>query len=43
MTLARLRPYALLYGGGPDDQGIDRTLAQFLPEVLDELGVRIVQ
>ena len=38
-----LRPYALLYGGGPDDQGIDRTLAQFLPEVLDELGVRIVQ
>lgn len=38
-----LRPYALLYGGGEDDDGIDRTLGQFLPEVLDELGVRIVQ
>jgi hypothetical protein len=38
-----LRPYALLYGGGEDDEGVDRTLGQFFPEVLDELGVRIVQ
>jgi hypothetical protein len=38
-----LRPYALLYAGGPDNQGIDRTLAHYLPEVLDELGVSLVQ
>ena len=38
-----LRPYALLYGGGPDSNGIDRTLAQFMPEVLDSMGVRLVQ
>lgn len=38
-----LRAYALLYGGGPDDQGIDRTLAQFMPDVLDALKVRLVQ
>lgn len=37
------KPYALLYAGGPDDKGIDRTLGHFLPEVLEELGVRIVQ
>ena len=29
-----LAPYALLYGGGPDSLGIDRTLAQFMPDVL---------
>lgn len=40
---ASMRPYALLYGGGPDDQGIDRTLAHFLPDVLDRLQVRLVQ
>ncbi len=40
---ASRRPYALLYGGGPDDQGIDRTLAHFLPDVLDRLQVRLVQ
>jgi hypothetical protein len=38
-----MHPYAFLYGGGPDDQGIDRTLAHYLPQVLDELGVRLVQ
>lgn len=38
-----LEPYALLFGGGPDDKGIDRTLAHFMPDVLDHLGVRIVQ
>ncbi len=36
------RPYALLYGGGPDAEGIDRTLAHFLPLVLKRLGVRMV-
>ena len=38
-----LKPYALLYGGGPDDNGIDRTLGQFMPEVLESLGVWLVQ
>lgn len=38
-----LQPYALLYGGGEDSQGIDRTLAHFLPDVLDSLGVTLVQ
>ena len=38
-----LEPYALLYGGGPDDQGIDRTLGQFMPDVLNSLGVWLVQ
>jgi hypothetical protein len=37
-----LRPYALLYGGGPDDEGIDRTVAHFIPEVLDSLEVQFV-
>lgn len=39
---ATLRPYALLYAGGPDDQGIDRTLGHFLPEVLTALRVEMV-
>ncbi|MEO7868640.1 MAG: trypsin-like peptidase domain-containing protein, partial [Candidatus Eisenbacteria bacterium] len=39
---ATLRPYALLYGGGPDAEGIDRTLAHFLPSVLTRLRVRMV-
>jgi hypothetical protein len=38
-----LRPYALLYGGGPDAQGIDRTLGHFMPDVLSSLKVRLVK
>ena len=38
-----LAPYALLYGGGPDSLGIDRTQAQFMPDVLNVMGVRLVQ
>lgn len=38
-----LQAYALLYAGGTDDAGIDRTLAHFLPEVLAALQVRLVQ
>jgi hypothetical protein len=38
-----LRAYALLYGGGPDAQGIDRTVAHFMESVLRSLGVRLVQ
>jgi len=38
-----LRPYALLYGGGPDFNGVDRTLGQFMPDVLNSLGVWLVQ
>jgi hypothetical protein len=37
-----LRPYALLYGGGPDETGIDRTLGHFLAPVLKRLQVRLV-
>lgn len=38
-----LRPYALLYAGGSDAAGIDRTIGQFMPDVLNLLGVRLVQ
>lgn len=38
-----LQPYALLYGGGPDDNGIDRTVAHFMPDVLKALKVQLVQ
>lgn len=38
-----MKPYALLYGGGPDDQGIDRTLAHFMPTVLKAMKVKLVQ
>lgn len=38
-----LDPYALLFAGGPDGGGVDRTLAHFLPDVLEALDVRIVQ
>ncbi len=38
-----MAPYALLYGGGPDSQGIDRTLAHFMPDVLRVMKVRLVQ
>lgn len=37
-----LRPYALLFGGGPDEQGIDRTLGHFLEPLLKRLKVRLV-
>jgi hypothetical protein len=40
---ASKRPYALLYGGGPDALGIDRTLGHFLPDVLRRLKVRMVR
>ncbi|MEM7083186.1 MAG: hypothetical protein AAF465_10665 [Pseudomonadota bacterium] len=38
-----LKVYALLYGGGPDSQGIDRTVAHFMPDVFRQLGVGLVQ
>jgi hypothetical protein len=38
-----MRVYALLYGGGSDDQGIDRTVAHFMPDVLTAMNVRLVQ
>lgn len=37
-----LRPYALLYGGGPDADGIDRTLGHFMVDVLSSLKVSLV-
>ncbi len=38
-----LRPVALLYGGGPDDNGIDRTVAHHIPDVLSALGVQFIR
>jgi hypothetical protein len=38
-----MRVYALLYGGGPDAAGIDRTLAHFMPDVLEAMKVTLVQ
>ena len=38
-----MKVYALLYGGGPDNNGIDRTLAHFIPEVFGAMNVRLVQ
>ncbi|MFM9958343.1 MAG: hypothetical protein ACKVZJ_09705 [Phycisphaerales bacterium] len=38
-----LRPVALLYGGGPDENGIDRTVAHHIPDVLSALGVQFVR
>lgn len=38
-----MKPYALLFGGALDNQGIDRTLAHFMPDVLSALKVRLVQ
>lgn len=43
LDLPTLRPYALLYAGGPDADGIDRTIGTFMPDVLDELGVRMIR
>lgn len=38
-----MQVYALLYGGGPDASGIDRTLAHFIPDVFKAMKVRLVQ
>lgn len=38
-----MQVYALLYGGGPDANGIDRTLAQFIPDVFKAMKVTLVQ
>lgn len=38
-----LEVYALLYGGGPDSNGIDRTLAHYMPDVFDKMDVQLVQ
>ena len=38
-----MQVYALLYGGGPDANGIDRTLAHFIPDVFKAMKVRLVQ
>jgi hypothetical protein len=38
-----MQVYALLYGGGPDSQGIDRTLAHFMPDVFKAIKVQLVQ
>lgn len=38
-----MQVYALLYGGGRDSSGIDRTLAHFMPDVFKALKVRLVQ
>lgn len=40
---ATMQVYALLYGGGPDAKGIDRTLAHFIPDVFKAMKVRLVQ
>lgn len=38
-----MQVYALLYGGGRDANGIDRTLAHFIPDVFKAMKVRLVQ
>lgn len=38
-----MQVYALLYGGGTDSRGIDRTLANFMPDVFKAMKVRLVQ
>lgn len=38
-----MKVYALLYGGGPDSNGIDRTVAHFMPDVFKQLNVTLVQ
>lgn len=35
-----LRPYALLFAGGRDHRGYDRTLANFMPDVMEKLEIR---
>jgi hypothetical protein len=37
-----LRPYALLFAGGAGVDGIDRTIASFMPDVLAQLNVRMI-
>lgn len=39
---ATRRPYALLFAGGKDGTGRDRTLGHFLPDVLEALGVEML-
>jgi hypothetical protein len=38
-----MQVYALLYGGGRGDNGIDRTLAHFIPDVFKAMKVKLVQ
>lgn len=38
-----LRPLALLYAGGRDSNGVDRTLGHFMHDVLESLGIDLVQ
>lgn len=38
-----MQVYALLYAGGPDVNGIDRTLANFIPDVFKAMKVKLVQ
>lgn len=38
-----MQAYALLYAGGTDSSGIDRTLAHFMPDVLKAMNVQLVQ
>lgn len=38
-----MQVYALLYAGGRDASGIDRTLANFIPDVFKAMKVRLVQ
>ena len=38
-----MQVYALLYGGGPDANGIDRTLAHFIPDAFKAMKVQLVQ
>lgn len=39
---ATRRPYSLLFAGGPDARGRDRTIGHFLPDVLAALEVEMV-
>lgn len=38
-----LRPAALLFAGGRDSDGIDRTLGHFMPDLLKEMRVRLIR
>lgn len=39
---ATKRPFALLFAGGTDHMGYDRTLANFMPDVLKEMNVKFI-
>jgi hypothetical protein len=43
LDASTLRPVALLFSGGLDDNKIDRTLGHFMRDVLDALGVRLIR